>query len=244
MCRGSCSQGWLTRRSSAGVTSSEPMYSPRMASRANSAWRSSAVRAAAAAEASRSNTLRWRSVSQRATSTVITASNAVVASRGRPTVMRRGAQVARGRPITVSTMGVPISTPSVSPAHQVHQVNARRSGGSTPAHDSAAVDRLALKLQATTPPSRQKVATSRSSVSSGGPGRVRRSRAAPRPACTIAPSALTPGSSQACSAASSRDGPRCRLTRKAPSSTPGNAVRPKTITAASASPALGYSGEA
>jgi hypothetical protein len=39
-----------------------------------------------------------------------------------PMERRRGAQSSCGSPISVSAMGAAISTPSVSPAHQVHQV--------------------------------------------------------------------------------------------------------------------------
>ena len=202
------------------------MYSPRNASKANSDWRNSALRAAPAAEASRSNTLRVRSLSQRATSTVATASSPVVTSRGRPTVMRRAAQASRGRPIRVSRIGAPISTPSVSPTHQVHQVNARAPTGTTPAQDSASVDRLALRPHATAPASRQKVATSRGSASSSAPFKRQRTRATPKAACSMAPTAVTKDSKWTSGVCKPLGAATSTCTRYEPNNTPGSAMRP------------------
>ena len=189
------------------------MNRPRIASSAYSGCFRWACRLAAAALASRSNTLRARSVSQRATSTVAAASRAVATSSGKPSVRRRASQSARGRPIKVSTIGAAISTPSVSPPHQVHQVKARAAAGTTPAADKASVDSVAFTVQASTPPSRQKAAMSRGSTSATGPRLRRRTSAAPSSACSAAPSAMASGSSPACRSLTSRSEPSGELTR-------------------------------
>ena len=53
------------------------------------------------------------------------ANNTVTNSKGTATVVRRGAQSARGVPIRVNTMGAAMNTPMQSPIHQVAQVNGK-----------------------------------------------------------------------------------------------------------------------
>lgn len=144
----------------------------------------------------------------------------------------------------VSTSGAAISTPSASPTHQVNQFGNSISRDSTPAAHSAEIATLGLTQQATSAPSRPNRRMSRGAFSTNGIETNRRTSAAPTPACSIAPTPMTSGSTRSASPLPPRKAPSPAFTANAPHSTPGRAARPYTSTAANAIPAAGYSGDA
>ena len=166
---------------------------------------------------------------------------------GSATVSLRERQASRGRPIKVSTTGVAMMVPSVSPPHHVHHVVAICPAGTAPVSHSAALELLALSVQASAPPSanRRVTAIGRSSVN--GHCAVRRTSQAPRPACNAAPRAIARANASAVSSLAV-PWPRCKnsqpCTPRLPSATAGKARRPNTSAAASAMPAGGKSGDA
>ncbi len=142
---GSCTRhGRAAERNSASLTSSEATSRLRIDVSTYSGRRSSALSTAAAACASRSKREATRSSSHWATSRIAAASSAEMASSGRASDSRRGAQSARGRASRLSTIGAPISTPSMSPLHQRHHSAAASAAGVTPAATKALVATLAL----------------------------------------------------------------------------------------------------
>jgi hypothetical protein len=117
----------------------------------------------------------------------------VATARVMPTVIRRGAQSTRGRPTSVSVIGAPISTPSVSPAHQVSPLMPSVDGGTAPLQPSASVATPALTMQATGAPSKRNSAMSRGSASVSGCRTKRLTSDAPAQACSAAPTAISIG---------------------------------------------------
>ncbi len=99
-------------------------------------------------------------------------------------------------------------------------------------------------VQANSPPSAPANAMSRGAFSTTSGPAKRRSSAAPAAACKVAPKAMISGRVKTSNPTWERNRPRPVLTTNAPTSTPGNAARPKVSTAASAMPAEGYSGDA
>ena len=81
---------------------------------------------------------------------------------------RRAAQSARGRPISVSAIGVAIIAPKVSPTHQVSQVSSAPVRGTMPAAVSTGVATLGATTQASAPPRPNSIATSRGSSRARG----------------------------------------------------------------------------
>ena len=171
-------------------------------------------------------------------------SSSVVISSGRPTVRRRTAQASRGRPMTVSASGAPISTPSVSPTHQVPQVSRISPSPMAPPARSTAVATLGLTRQATTAPNRPLRPISPGVASTSGCGTKRRTSAAPSAACSVAPTAMAPGRTSAARSICPREADSTTFTRKAPAAVPTSAGRPCISAAASAMPVDGYSGDA
>jgi hypothetical protein len=144
----------------------------------------------------------------------------------------------------LSTSGAAINTPSVSPSHQVNQVEAAPASGTTPSPTSAGVATLGLMVQASRPPSRPASTMSRGACKTTSGPVKRRSRAAPARACSAAPSAIKAGNVSRIRPSWPRSMPAMRLTAKAPKNTPGAATRPQLSTAARPMPADGYSGDA
>ena len=140
---------------SARVTSSEAMNRPCIASSAFDASDNCAESARVAVSASRSNALSARCRSHSATCRIARPNASVVITSGSATLRRRGAQSARGRPIRVSVIGAPISTPRLSPVHHVSHVTASAEGSTVPDRPNVSVvATLALTTQATGAPSR------------------------------------------------------------------------------------------
>ncbi|GAB1391005.1 MAG: hypothetical protein AMXMBFR78_14560 [Rubrivivax sp.] len=153
------------------------------------------------------------------------------ASSGRPTLRRRGAQSARGRPIRDRAIGAATMTPRASPSHQVHQAVGAVAVGITPPSIIVARVSVALSVQGSRAPSRQKATMSRGSRS----GQSRPSRSAPGPSSSRAPSAACAAAARPLTAATSQGmrrfdagrGPESSaLTRKAASATPGSTRQP------------------
>ena len=71
---------------------------------------------------------------------------------GSVTASWRESHRARGRSDQTSTSGVKMSTPMLSPTHQVHQLNSRLSEGIRPRQWSRPTPQLELIRQATGPP--------------------------------------------------------------------------------------------
>ena len=118
----------------------------------------------------------------------------MVASKGRPRVRRRGRQSAAGWPMIVNASGPPMSTPMLSPNHQVNQAAVSLDAGSAALHHKAAVATLALTTQATSAPSTPALRMSRGTCSTKGCCTKRCTNAAPIQACKVVPKASTRGS--------------------------------------------------
>ena len=126
----------------------------------------------------------------------------------------------------VSTSGAAMSTPSASPIHQVTQLASAPDAGTAPVATSTGVAMLGLITQASRAPSSPASAMSRGAFSTMSRPTKRRTSAAPAAACSVAPAAISSGSSSSAVPLWSRKAPSPALTAKAPSKTPGRAVRP------------------
>ena len=168
----------------------------------------------------------------------------VAATKGSATDQRRGAQAARGAPITDQTTGAPISTPKVSPTHQAAQVVGAAAQPTVPLASSATSATLALVRHASGTTSSMKRATSDGSDSSKGWATKRRSAQAPRAACAAAPRAVTPQVATTAGAMTTAGASDHKLAAHAASATANSAGQPQTKAAANATPAAGNNGDA
>ena len=193
--------------------------------------------------ASRSNVPTMRPLCQRATCETPTAKSKVVKASGRPTLKRRGAQASLGRPISVRTIGVPISTPSRSPIHHVAMLNGMLAPGVAPMSQSPRFERLAFTVQDTTLAAKNHM-TSRGSLKVNGWRTKRLTSKAPTPACKPAPTPMMQGKISALRSIGPNSAELTTLTQKPPSMTAGAIRQPCASKPANATPAAGYKGEA
>ena len=197
-----------------------------MACKANTAVCSLDCACALRRSTSRSKLTRWRACSRRLVSFSASATNASPINIGRPSVQRRGFQSSDGRAISVITMGAVMSTPSVSPLHQVNQLDTAAALGKVPAASKAPVATLALMVQATSPPSSPARPMSLGELRDGSGPTVRCTAQAPAQACSRAPSAMAKGNASEAQPTGPRMAARLRPTAKAPRKTPGRAALP------------------
>ena len=236
---GCCSHQRVVSASLGAVNSAPARNAPCTACSACNGVASRASTAPASAVASRMKVARSRSSSQRPTATVASTSKPLAASMGSATVRVRVAQALRGRPISVSATGAPISTPSVSPIHQINMLSANCSVPTVPASQSALLPSTALVTHAPAAPSRPNRTMSRGSAKIRGWATKRCASAAPSAACKAAPTPMANGNVSVVTSNTPRSATTATLTTKAPNTTPASAHRPYTSTAASAMPAEG-----
>src|SRR5262249_10286050 len=120
----------------------------------------------------------------------MTKPNARATTSGRTTESRRRRQLARGSASQLSTSGVAMRTPSVSPTHHVHHVITTSDHGIWPLATRVVTPTVALTRQLSGPPSSRKVQMSRARVSGLGKPTQRHTSAAPTKACTVAPAPI------------------------------------------------------
>ena len=226
-----------SRRSARG-TWRTTVKTPRIASSARSGSSSWLARMSEAPDASWPNDARRRSLFQRDAWTMPRPRNATTSVIVRPTGRRRGAHSERGRPISVSTIGVAMSSPARSPSHHVAQVTGAFAAVTIAPARRAAVEMLQPTMLLAAQQAR-KAATSRGSVSVSGWRTKRRTSAAPAAACSTAARASTNGTATTSGSLNPRGAVSRRFAAIAPSATPKSMRRPKTRTLASAMPAAG-----
>ena len=113
--------------------------------------------ACARLSACRSKRRRRRSHSWARAYPKMTKPSAKATTSGRPTESRRRCQMARGSASQLSTSGVAMRTPSVSPTHHVHHVMTNSDHGIWPLTARVVTPTVALTRQLSGPPSSRKV---------------------------------------------------------------------------------------
>ena len=190
---------------------------------------------------SRVNCAWTRNSSQTSTCRTAKARIASASPSGMATPSRRPSQSAEGRPNSTNISGAMTITPSVSPSHHVHQLNAISWVVMIPAAWRAGTDSDALTSEPIGATSTRKRTMVRGESRRLGKPISHRASQAPAAACSTAPNV---GISRPASGAWLIPTARCAMnwTTRAPARMPGQTRAPKISMADSAMPAGGNAG--